>query len=192
MSSKRLAALFDADYRDHGDVPPVDTDTYRALRERDRARREVSLRLLRSIESPTADDYYYVAWIWNHGEKVADATTAHEHAKRAMEMGHRRAAWLVAATLDRSLMYAGLPQKFGTQIVPDGTRHRVWDLDGSMNDADRAAHDVPSLAAQHARARALTETAPQPPMHSAPEWLKQAIIRWTSESEADSSLDMPR
>jgi hypothetical protein len=74
-------------------------------------------------------------------------------------------------------MYQGRPQKFGTQIVPDGTRWRLWDTDPTTTDADRAESDVPSLDHQLERARSMT--GPQPPMDDAPWWLKQALKGWT-------------
>ena len=78
-------------------------------------------------------------------------------------------------------MYEGRPQRYGTQIVPDGTRYRLWDVDGLANDEDRAALDVPPLASQRARAAAMTDTSPQPPMDEAPEWLRSALGRWPDE-----------
>jgi hypothetical protein len=84
--------------------------------------------------------------------------------------------WLAAAALDRWLMYQGRPQKYGTQIVPDGTRWRIWNTDPTTTDADRAAADVPPLKEQLERAEAMTD--PQPPMEEAPTWLKNALESW--------------
>ena len=80
-------------------------------------------------------------------------------------------------------MYRGLPQKYGTQIVPDGERYRLWDLDGETTDAERAQWDVPPLSAQRARAEEMTRSEPQPPMDKAPEWLQMALRRWTIEAK---------
>jgi hypothetical protein len=75
----------------------------------------------------------------------------------------------------------GRPQRYGTQFVPDGVRHRLWDVEPGTTDEERAAWDVPPLAEQLRRADELTRSGPQPPMDEAPAWLKVATERWTSE-----------
>jgi hypothetical protein len=75
-------------------------------------------------------------------------------------------------------MYEGRAQRWGTQIVPDGVRHRVWDVDPTTTDAERAEWDVPPLAEQERRAVELTRTEPQPPLALAPAWLRAALARW--------------
>jgi hypothetical protein len=129
------------------------------------------------------EDYYQAAWILNHGESVAEIWQAHTLAKEAVTRGLRRARWLAAATYDRWLMYQGQPQKYGTQIVPDGTRQRVWDVEPATSDAERAEWDVPTLAEMERRAEELTRNEPMPPMDTAPEWLKDALLRWRAEDE---------
>jgi hypothetical protein len=94
---------------------------------------------------------------------------------RAAALGHTGARWLAAAALDRSLMYAGLPQKYGTNIVPDGVGWRLWDVDPATTDAERLANDVPTLVEMQARAAAITT--PQPDTAGAPEWLRSAMRR---------------
>jgi hypothetical protein len=73
-------------------------------------------------------------------------------------------------------MFQGQPQRYGTQLVPDGTRWRLWDTDPATTDADRAEWDVPTMDEQLERAR--TRTDPQPSMVDAPSWLKEALERW--------------
>ncbi|TKC99014.1 hypothetical protein [Polyangium fumosum] len=179
--SRTLAALHAEDTREHASVPPVDTPDYRALRERDRARRaqaESSLSLLQERGGASAEDLFHAAWLFNHGDHPAEARRAHELAREAAERGFPQARWLAAAAYDRRCMYEGRPQKYGTQFVPDGVRHRLWDTDPTTTDAERAAWDVPPLAAQLRRAEEMTRTEPQPPMTDAPAWLKAAIARW--------------
>ena len=48
-------------------------------------------------------------------------------------------------------MYADQPQKYGTNIVPDGVGWRLWDVDPTTTDAERIANDVPPLAEMQAR-----------------------------------------
>lgn len=89
-------------------------------------------------------------------------------------------------------MYEGRPQRYGTQFVPDGVRHRLWDVEPATMDEERAAWDVPPLAEQLRRADELTRSEPQPPLDQAPAWLTAAVERWRSESGAKpQSLPMP-
>lgn len=173
-----LAALFAADRREHADVPPVGTPAYRRLRARDAARRREASALLAAIPRPALADLYHAAWLFNHGDAPEEALRAYGLASAAAARGHGPAAWLAAAAFDRWCMYDGRPQRFGTQMVPDGARFRVWDTDPRTTDTERAALEVPPLGELADRADRLTRTAPQPPMTDAPAWLRAAIARW--------------
>ncbi len=147
-----------------------------ALRDRDRARREAVMDLLAEGWPEDADALYAAAWVLNHGDLREEAALGSRLAARAADMGRPGARWLAAAALDRSLMYAALPQKYGTNIVPDGIGWRLWDVDPATTDAERVANDVPPLAEMQARAAAITD--PQPDMAGAPESLRKAMRRW--------------
>lgn len=176
-----LAALYAEDRREHAAVPPVGTPEYRALRDRDRERRRRADALVAALQAcggPSPRDLYHAAWLFHHGDEPSEARRAHELARAAAEAGYQPARWLAAAAYDRCCMFEGRPQRYGTQIVPDGTRHRLWDWEPATTDAERAAWDVPALAEQLRRADELTRTEPQPPLDEAPEWLQQAVARW--------------
>lgn len=173
-----LKALFDEDFEEHGRVPPVGTPEYRDLRARDERRRQLAEQLLAAAADAEAVDLYHVAWLLNHGDTPDEAERAHRLALRAAHLGHRPARWLSAAAYDRWQLYRGLPQKYGTQIVPDGVRYRLWDLDGTASDEDRARWDVPPLSEMERRAEEQTRRVPQPPLEDAPSWLKAALPRW--------------
>lgn len=179
----RLAELFAADRAAHAAVPPVGTPAYDALRADDARRRRAAFARLRALEAtppgPTPGDRYHVAWLMNHGDTVAEARLAHELARRAALAGHDAARWLAAAAHDRACMYAGEPQRFGTQTVPDGVGWRLWPVAPGATDADRAACDVPPLAELERRAAA--ETGAQPPVALAPAWLRPVLARWAAE-----------
>lgn len=170
--SETLIRLMLADQAEDRDIL-AGTTAYAALRTRDAERRREVVRLLTDGWPEDADGLYAAAWLMNHGDRSEEAALGHRLATRAAELGHPKARWLAAAALDRSLMYAGLPQKYGTNIVPDGVGYRLWDVDPATTDADRAAHDVPSLAQMQARATAIK--AAQPNLADAPEWLKRSI-----------------
>ena len=181
-AARLISELFEADQRDHSNVPSVGTPEYAALRARDRERRrqaeEALAELHTNADELPVDALYQVAWLLNHGDLPAEARRAHDLARAAAARGHVEARWLAAATYDRWCMYEGRPQKYGTQFVPDGVRYRLWDLDPATTDADRAEWDVPPLAEQLQRAEDLTSTAAQPPMDDAPAWLVRALVRW--------------
>lgn len=155
---------------------------YVALRSRDRARRDAVMTLLADGWPDDADALYAAAWILNHGDTAEDAALGSRLAARAAEMGRTGARWLAAAALDRSLMYAGKPQRYGTNMVPDGVAYRLWDVDPATTDAERLANDVPPLAEMQARAAAISDS--QPDMAGAPEWLMSAIRRWAGSAES--------
>lgn len=149
---------------------------YVALRDRDRSRREAAMLLLADGWPDDADALYAAAWVLNHGDLSEEAALGSRLAARAADLGRPGARWLAAAALDRSLMYAEQPQKFGTNIVPDGVGWRLWDVDPATTDAERVANDVPPLAEMQARAAAITT--PQPDLAGAPESLRRAMRRW--------------
>jgi hypothetical protein len=153
---------------------------YAALRSRDAARRERVAALLSEGRQLSADACFAAAWILNHGDTAEEARQAHELARQAARGGRRDARWLAAAALDRSLMYAGRPQHYGTNMVPDGVGYRLWDVDDKTTDDERAAWDVPPLAEMRQRAKDLSARAPQPPFDDAPAWLVAAIKRWNT------------
>ncbi|HBB88256.1 MAG TPA: hypothetical protein DC047_11630 [Blastocatellia bacterium] len=181
--NSELQALFRADQDERANHPDYGTPEYWTLRGRDTERRKHLHSIVESGGLKEPEDYYYAAWIFNHGESVEEIWQAHILAKEAAELGLRRARWLAAATYDRWLMYQGKPQKYGTQIVPDGKRQRVWDVELATSDAERAEWDVPSLAEMNGRAEEVTRNEPMPPMDTAPEWLKDALRRWRAEDE---------
>jgi hypothetical protein len=181
-AAARLRAAYEADQVEHAAVPPVDTPDYQALRARDRARRGDALAALARLAAADGgvppEALYQGAWLLNHGEHAEEARRAHELAHAAAQRGHAPARWLAAAAYDRWCMYEGRPQRYGTQFVPDGVRYRLWDVEPTTTDAERARWDVPPLAEQHRRAEALTRTEPQPPLDGAPAWLLAALERW--------------
>jgi hypothetical protein len=179
-----LKALFKADQDKHKQPPSYGTPEYDSLRQQDANRRQRVLEIISEVGLHSAEELYHAALILHHGDAVAEVWQAHTLARQALEQDYRPARWLTAASYDRWLMYQGQPQKYGTQIVPDGKRQRVWDVDPATTDAERAAWDVRPLAEQHTRAAELSRSEPMPPMERAPTWLKAAIVRWqTKESE---------
>src|SRR5688572_18636934 len=184
--NKALKQLYDEDIHEHAHVPKHGTPEYRAMRERDSQRRLQVGNLIAATAVKTAEDYFHAARIFQHGDTPDDAWRAYQLALQSTKLGHHPARWLTAAAYDRWLMYQGKPQKYGTQYVSDGKRQRLWDVDPSTTDAERAEWDVPPLAEQLRKAEEATRQHPQSPVgDDAPEWLKAAIERWKRQESND-------
>ena len=180
-----LKLLFDSDRADHATPRIAGSPEYADLRKRDLQRREKVRRILRDDVNLDARDLYHAAWILNHGDQPEEAELAYRLARQSHELGNADGKWLSAAALDRWLMYSGLPQKFGTQIVPDGQRYRLWDYDTNTTDEERARYNVLPLAQLEQRAARDSGEMPQPPLNDAPAWLRQAVERWRSQELAE-------
>ncbi|HEY6851223.1 MAG TPA: hypothetical protein VI320_34060 [Terracidiphilus sp.] len=83
---------------------------------RDEARREQARTLL-AQSALTGEDYFYAAYLFQHGESANDNLFAHILGAQAIALGYTRAKWNSAAALDRYLQKIGQKQVFGTQYV---------------------------------------------------------------------------
>lgn len=98
-----MRKLYEEDQRDFNNV--------------DRVRfREQVQQLMRDGKIQSAEDYYYAAFIFQHGLKPSDYLYAHVLAVTAVNKGLHNAMWLSATTLDRYLQSIQQPQVFGTQF----------------------------------------------------------------------------
>ena len=116
----------------------------------DARRREQVRRLMTEGKVQTGEDYYYAAFIFQHGQKPADYLLAHILAVTAVSKGFHGAIWLSAASLDRYLHSIRQPQVFGTQF---GSMYDSSDDQGSydknlISDGMRAMWCVQPIAAQ--------------------------------------------
>lgn len=95
-----------------------------------------------------ADDYLHAAMVLQHSDKVEDYDQAHQWCLKAVELDPELpvARWLAAATLDRSLMNQGKPQRYGTQYKKVDGKWILWEVDPAVTDEERAEWDTPSLA----------------------------------------------
>ena len=189
-----LFSLYNADRQEHASQAKVNTPEYKAMRARDFQRRERVMEIVTLNESLSAEDYFHAAWVMNHGDTQEDAQHAHSLALHSSELGHRPARWLAAASYDRWLLYQGKPQKYGTNYIYDGNQDRLWDVDPSTTDADRAAWDVPPLAEQLRKAEQanrhrtpMSETERKEFEANAPAWLKEILKKWRAESDSSTS-----
>jgi hypothetical protein len=152
--NEELSALYQQDQADRRDglVEGVET--------RDERRRRRVEELLAAGALSDADDCYHAAMIFQHGSRREHYAHARALAERAVELGHRRAAWLAAAAYDRWLVVGGLLQRYGTQYRADGDRWVLCDVDPATTDRERADWDVPPLAEALRRAEEMSRRNP--------------------------------
>jgi Family of unknown function (DUF6624) len=149
-----LRALFEGDQADRRAVAARQM-TQPELNLRDYERRQRLDGLAAEGKIQTADDYYYAAYILQHGTLAEEFRRAHDFAAEALIRGSHPARWLFAATLDRWLVATGQPQQYGTQYVRIGNHgYAMYTVDPEVTDAERAQYDVPPLGEQ---LRLLTE-----------------------------------
>ncbi len=117
----------------------------------DSTRREQVRRLIGDGKVQSGEDYYYAAFIFQHGQTPSDYLYAHVLAVTAVSKGFNSGIWLSAATLDRYLQSIKQPQIFGTQFgsVGDGPITQDPYDKGMVSDALRATWCVASYATQH-------------------------------------------
>jgi hypothetical protein len=179
-----LKKLFESDRADHAIPQIAGTPEYVELRRRDLQRRHDVRSKLRNETDLEVTDFYHAAWILNHGDTSDEAELAFRLAHKSFDLGFSDGRWLYAAACDRWRMYSGLPQKFGTQIVPDGRRYRLWDYDSNTTEEERARFNVPPISELQRRAERESREMTQPPIDEAPDWLRQAMKRWKRQEMA--------
>ena len=156
--NEELQALFEQDQADRRVFfEQLEHEQLQQVRQRDRARRQRVEELVASDMVQAPEDYFHAAMVFQHGERLDDFWRAHELARRGAELGHPDCRWLAAAAYDRWLMNQGKAQKYGTQYTSrDDEPYRLWDVDPTTSDEERAAWDVPPLAEALQKAEDLT------------------------------------
>lgn len=71
--------------------------------------------LLKENRLQTAQDFYYAAFLYQHGSSFGEYQTAHELSLCAMVLGHKGGKWIGAASYDRMLRSCGHRQRWATQ-----------------------------------------------------------------------------
>lgn len=140
--NEKLRQLYEEDILDRNGIFGEE------LGSRDQTRRIEAERVLDESADLAAEDFHHAALIFQHGETLEHYKKAHELAMRAVEMGDDSARWLAAASLDRSLVMSGQPQKYGTQfkLNEENKWEMVLPVDVSTTDEERARWHVPPLS----------------------------------------------
>ena len=116
------------------------------------------LELLSQNKINSAQDKMYAAYILQHtslrycGEKLVSSSPenyylAHKLACESLKMGNEQARQLVAATIDRYLVYTKGIQKYGTQrgYNSETGQEYLLSIDSTTTDAERKKYGVPPL-----------------------------------------------
>lgn len=139
--------LFEEDQKDR--MVPMHLIDQRLFIMKDSLRFIKAKKLLKAGALKAADDFFYAAFIFQHGMDSNSHYLANELSKKAVEMGCtiEKARWLVAASKDRYLLSTGKPQWYGTQfqIQQNGT----WILQPldttAVSDDERILLNVPTI-----------------------------------------------
>jgi len=143
-----MAEIFAADQADReGEID------WTEVSRRDGARRQRTRELLDAGALFSAEDYYGAAFVFQHGGEPEDYLLAHALAVRAAALGHPKAEWIAAATLDRYLQSIARDQIYGTQYKMSPTAPASqgrYDRE-LLSDALRSASGVEPLSEQAAK-----------------------------------------
>jgi hypothetical protein len=148
-NNPELERLYNEDQADREEGPNANID-WRAVSQRDAERRARVREIVDKGGATTSTDYYHAAMVYQHGTEVPEYDEAHRLAMKAVELDpeNKDAKWLAAASKDRSLMWQGKPQLYGTQFKKVDDRWILWEVDPSITDEERAKWHVPPLAEQ--------------------------------------------
>lgn len=143
----RISRLYDDLAREVADADPVrlpagDADAIHEERA-DKARAVVE-----ESGITTAEDNFKAAVILVGTKRIPDLDLAETLARRSAELGEPRGLRVMAEAVDKRAMLAGKPQKYGTQFVFEWVLDawRLYPIDLTTSDADRAAVGVPTYA----------------------------------------------
>jgi hypothetical protein len=185
-ASSRMLVLFAADQAAR--QLPINTDP-QTIQMEDTQRRHDALRYLQSGETWSTQDLVYAAFIFQHGDCPEHYRYAHRLAQIALEAGDLEAGWIYAATLDRYLMSLGKPQKFGTQYVGTGENFRLYPVDPSTTDEERAQYNVPPLSEALERAPSGSGSIPSSRQWLETWWLTLIGVCWAFLSGIIALID---
>lgn len=152
---KTLAQLYEEDQSDRRD--PALLADFDIIAKRDAERRKIARMIVAKRKRLSAEEYYCLAMLYQHGPALTHSRLAIRYAKRSCEMGYEKAKWLYAGATDRLLSRQGKAQKYGTQFIKKNVKSK-WKLhpvDPEVSDLERARWNVPPLADAKARVKEL-------------------------------------
>jgi hypothetical protein len=143
--SPRLVVLYQEDQDDRHGFPNTKL-TYKEINERDEARRQEILTLLAQGKVRTAQDYFYSAVIFHHGQTNDHYRTASSLAWIAATLDPKPDyLYLSASTWDRMMVKREQPQWYGAQEERDKDGKRIGHFpinDTAVTDDERARFQI--------------------------------------------------
>ncbi|MGB0176771.1 MAG: tetratricopeptide repeat protein, partial [Owenweeksia sp.] len=145
-----LAQMYKEDQADRTAGTRID---WSKVAERDRQREERVREMLDEGLVMTSNDYANAAMIFQHGNDTVASAMAVKMMRTAVKLDPTRSKWLLAAAIDRDLMYRNKPQIYGTQYRRSGEGEWVlYTIDkDAVTDEERQEYNVPTLAQTYAR-----------------------------------------
>lgn len=142
-----MAGIFEADQKARENPSTIN---WPLVGKDDAARKARTKVLLDSGQLRSGTDFYYAAFIYQHGSSPNDCLMAHTLAVIAAARGRSDATWIASATLDRYLQAIGQKQIYGTQFtMPKSGPSTQEPYDRELvPDALRQALGVPPIAQQ--------------------------------------------
>jgi hypothetical protein len=145
----RLVVLFQEDQDDRHGFPKTKR-TYEEINERDEARRQEILALLARGKIRTAQDYFYSAVIFHHGQTNDHYRTASSLAWIAATLDPKpKYLYETASTWDRMMLKRDQPQWYGVQPKHDENFKQIGFYpinDTAVTDEERARFQIKSRA----------------------------------------------
>lgn len=114
--SEELKNMYEADQEDRKSWRTGGTD-WEVVKPRDNSRMKRVEELYSQGLLKTADDMYYAAMIYQHGDKPEHYEKAMELSRQAGKFGHPDGKRFSALAEDRYLLSIGKPQIWGTQFM---------------------------------------------------------------------------
>ncbi len=148
--SQRMTEIFNKDQSMRMEEP-ID---WEVVSKADQEHRVEVMAFIKNGELATDLDFYYAAFVFQHGNCPEHYKLANELADQSVKLGNEEAKWIYAASLDRYLLAIGEVQKFGTQYTSaDGCTYKLEPVNPATTDKERAEYGVPSLAEAKERAK---------------------------------------
>ena len=132
--------------------------------ERSLARREEAAELVKKGHARQPEDAFHAAALLVESERPAEVALAAQLARQALagDPDLLAARPLVATAVDRGQMLAGKPQKYGTQLVEEDGKWKVYAVDPAVTDAERAEWGLPTLADAEAQVMEINRRVARP------------------------------
>ena len=142
-ASSRMAQIFNEDQ----DARKTTNIDWEKVAVQDEARRKETLKLLNAGRLSSGADYYYAAFVFQHGNCSEHYQLANLLADQAIKRNYPAARWIYAATYDRWQRSLGKPQKYGTQYMSQGgdCNFKLEPYDPATTDTERSRYGVPPI-----------------------------------------------